>query len=338
MAVLGEVGEDVLDEVVGHRGTRRHADGLHTVEPLLLELADVVDAVGRRRARLERDLDQAHRVRGVRGTDDDDQVGVLRDLLDRDLTVLGGVADVVGRRVLQLRELLAQPADGLHRLVDAQGGLREPRQPGALGELEGVDVVRALDEGDVLGRLARSALDLLVARVSDEQDAVVLGGETAGLVVDLGDEWARGVDRLQATLGGLLVHHRRDTVGGEHDRRTLGHLVELLDEHGSALGQRVDDVLVVHDLLADVHRRPVEVERLLDGDDRAVDAGAVAARVGEEHAPADGGHAEVHVGRHRCIVPTGDRPRARRRDPASRRPPGRGTGISTEHGEHSVLR
>ena len=41
-----------------------------------------------------------------------------------------------------------------------------------------------------------------------------------------------------------------------------------------------DDVSVVHDLLAHVDRRAVGVERPLDGDHRAVDAGAVAARCG----------------------------------------------------------
>jgi hypothetical protein len=138
----------------------------------------------------------------------------------------------------------------------------------------------------------------LVALVPDEEDAVVVGGEATGLVVHLGHQRAGGVDRLEVPLGGLLVHHRRHAVRGEDDRGALGHLVELLDEDRAPLGERVDDVLVVHDLLADVDRGAVEVERLLDGDDRPIDAGAVAARVGEEHAPADGGHAEVHVGRH----------------------------------------
>ena len=58
----------------------------------------------------------------------------------------------------------------------------------------------------------------------------------------------------------------------------LRHLVELLDEDRAARLQVGDDVLVVDDLLADVDGRAVEVERLLDGDDRTVDAGAVAAR------------------------------------------------------------
>ena len=129
-----------------------------------------------------------------------------------------------------------------------------------------------------LGRLAGRALDLFVPLVPDQQDAVALAGETPRLVVHLGDQRAGRVDGLEAALGGLGVHHRRDAVGREHDGGTLGHLVELLDEDGAAGGQVVDDVLVVDDLLAHVDRRAVEVERLLDRDDRPVDAGAVAAR------------------------------------------------------------
>ena len=135
-----------------------------------------------------------------------------------------------------------------------------------------VDVVRALHELDVLGRLAGGALDLLVALVPDQQDVVVVRGEALGLVVDLGHQRAGRVDRLQAALGGLVVHHRGDAVGGEHDRLALGHLVELLDEDRAAGLEVRDHVLVVHDLLAHVDRRAVEVERLLDRDHGAVDA------------------------------------------------------------------
>ena len=57
-----------------------------------------------------------------------------------------------------------------------------------------------------------------------------------------------------------------------------------LDEDRAALGQGVDDVPVVHDLVADVHRSAVLLQRALDGLDGAVDAGAVAARLGEQDA------------------------------------------------------
>lgn len=69
---------------------------------------------------------------------------------------------------------------------------------------------------------------------------------------------------------------------GEDDDRSFGHLIGLADEHRAALGQGVDDVAVVHDLLADVYRRAVLVESPLHRFDSPVDAGAIAARLGKQ--------------------------------------------------------
>jgi hypothetical protein len=69
----------------------------------------------------------------------------------------------------------------------------------------------------------------------------------------------------------------------EHDVRPLGHLVDVVDEDRAALLELAHDVHVVHDLLAHVDGSPEVLERLLDRDHRAVDAGAVPARGGEQH-------------------------------------------------------
>ena len=103
--------------------------------------------------------------------------------------------------------------------------------------------------------------------------------------MDLGHQRAGGVDGLELTVGGLAVDRRRDAVGGEHDRRADRHLVELLDEDRAALLEVRHHVLVVDDLLADVDGSAVQIERLLDRHDRAVDPGAVAPRVGQQHLP-----------------------------------------------------
>jgi hypothetical protein len=71
-------------------------------------------------------------------------------------------------------------------------------------------------------------------------------------------------------------------VGGEDDRRSFRHLGLTLDEDRTAFLQIPDDVRVVDDLLANVDRRAVQVEQALDGLDRALDAGAVATRRGQE--------------------------------------------------------
>ncbi len=88
---------------------------------------------------------------------------------------------------------------------------------------------------------------------------------------------------LQLPLGRRGVHGRRDAVRGEHHDGTLRDLVGLVDENRPGLGQRLDHVPVVHDLVPDVDRRPVLFQRALDGLDGAVDAGAVPAWLGKQH-------------------------------------------------------
>ena len=140
----------------------------------------------------------------MREPDDDYQLALRGHRLDRDLTVLGRVADVVAGRVLQLREALPEPLHGLHRLVDGQRGLRQPDHLVLVAHGHVVDGVGAVHQLDVVRRLTGGTDDLFVALVADQQDVVVVAGEALGLVVHLGDQRAGGVDDLQAAVGGRL--------------------------------------------------------------------------------------------------------------------------------------
>ena len=143
--------------------------------------------------------------------------------------------------------------------------------------------VDRLDQDRRLGRLAHRPLDLLVAGVPDQDHRVALGRVAPGLDVHLGHERAGRVDRVQPARGRVRVHRRSHAVGGEDDRRSGRRLLLALDEHRTAFLELADDVRVVDDLLADVHRRAVVGERQLHRVDGAFDAGAVAARRGQEH-------------------------------------------------------
>ena len=117
----------------------------------------------------------------------------------------------------------------------------------------------------------------------DQQDVVVLGGEPARLVVDLGHQRAGRVDGAQAPVPGFLPDLRRDAVRGEDDHRSLGNRLGLLHEDRAPVLKRPDDMSVMDDLLADVDGRAEALEGLLDGLHRPVDARAVATGLGEEH-------------------------------------------------------
>ena len=169
-----------------------------------------------------------------------------------------------------------------------------------------LDVLRGLDEDDRVRGLPHRALDLDVARVPDERDLVAARRVAARLGVHLGDERAHGVDDLEPALGALLVDLRRDPVGRENDERALGHVLLGLDEDRPALLEVAHDMDVVDDLVADVHRRAVALQQLLDDVDGAHDAGAEAARAGDEDALAHGptlpkGRVCEGTGRSRCI-------------------------------------
>ena len=129
----------------------------------------------------------------------------------------------------------------------------------------------------MIGGLAKRALDLLVALMAHQDDVVVFLREAHGLAVHLGHERAGRVNRGEVAGGGGLVDGRGDAVRRKHDAGPLGHLVGLLDEDRAAFSQRLDDELVVDDLLAHVHGRTVELEGLFDDVDGAVHTGAVSA-------------------------------------------------------------
>ena len=131
-------------------------------------------------------------------------------------------------------------------------------------------------------RLAHRAFDLGVAAVADHDDLAALLAHLGDLDVHLGHQRAGRVEHLQAARLGLAPHRLRHAVRAEDHGAAGGHLVQLLDEHRALGAQVVDHEPVVHDLVAHVDRRAELRERALDDRDGAVDAGAEAARIGEQ--------------------------------------------------------
>jgi hypothetical protein len=68
----------------------------------------------------------------------------------------------------------------------------------------------------------------------------------------------------------------------KHNGPIVGHLVELVDEDGAFGFESLDDVAIVHDLVAHIDRPSVALDGTLDDLDGALDAGAEAARTGEQ--------------------------------------------------------
>jgi len=71
-------------------------------------------------------------------------------------------------------------------------------------------------------------------------------------------------------------------VGGKDGDGAVGHVGHFFDEHGTLGAQRFDDVLVVHDLVADVDGRSVDFQGPFNDFDGALHPGAETARAGEQ--------------------------------------------------------
>ena len=179
---------------------------------------------------------------------------------------------------MKRRKPLPERGHDLVRLVDGKRRLGDVGDALRIGHGKVRDVLDALDEHRSLRRLADRSLDLLVARVADEDDRVALGRISPCLRVDLRHERTRGVDRLEVPLRRADPHGRRDAVGGEDDQRALRYLLLAVDEDGAALLEIAHDMRVVDDLLTHVDGRSILLERAFDRLDGSLDACAVAAR------------------------------------------------------------
>jgi len=97
----------------------------------------------------------------------------------------------------------------------------------------------------------------------------------------LGDQRAGGVEDVEAALGRLAAHRLADAVGAEHQGRAGRHLGQVFDEDRALGLQVIDDIGVVHDLVAHIDGRAELDQRPLDDLDRTIDTGAKAARLGQ---------------------------------------------------------
>ena len=118
-----------------------------------------------------------------------------------------------------------------------------------------------------------------MAGVADEQHGAPALPVDFGLAMHFGDQRAGGVDGEEVALLRLGGDGFGDAMGGEdHRRLRVRNLAQLLDENRALGLQRLDDIAIVHDLVAHIDGRPEFGEGALDGVDGAHHPGAEAAR------------------------------------------------------------
>jgi len=182
-----------------------------------------------------------------------------------------------------MRKTTPQQLHGFHRLIHGQRGLANPYDLLRITHLNAINLMRPVHHLDVFGRLAIRAFHFLVAGVPDQQNVVILPRETNCLFVHLGDQRACCINRQELPRLGFAMNLRRDAMRRKDDSRTLGHLIGFRNENRPAAGEGFDDVLVVDDLLAHIHRSTVQFQRFFDGVDRPVNTRTIASRCGQEN-------------------------------------------------------
>ncbi len=162
------------------------------------------------------------------------------------------------------------------------------RQPG--------DVIDRLDQGDApIRQLADGAQHLGVAGMADQDDLPSRRLVPVDFGMDLGDQRAGGVEIEHVAPLGLAGHRTGHAMSREDHRPVVRRVAQVLDEHRAQGPQPLDHVAVVHDLMADIDRRPILLDGALHDLDRPVDAGAEASRAGQEDGqPPLGSRSGVH--------------------------------------------
>ena len=221
------------------------------------------------------DLAQAVGVRAVLGADHQQHIDVVAELAHRRLAVLRSIADVAGVRADNVIEPALQRRDDRTRVVDAQRRLRDVGDRLVGVEVELLDVAFVLHQEHRPRNLAHRAFDLRVAGVPDQDQRAPLRDVALALVMHLGDQRTRRIEYRQIAPGGLALDLFRHAVGAEHRHRSRRNLLEAFDESRA---------LRLQALVADIDRRTVLFERAFDDLDRAHDAGAKSARLGENDA------------------------------------------------------
>ena len=68
----------------------------------------------------------------------------------------------------------------------------------------------------------------------------------------------------------------------EQQPRIERHFLQAFDEHGPLIAETLHDMAIMHDLVVDVDRRAVELDRAVERVDRHIDAGTKTARAGQQ--------------------------------------------------------
>jgi len=206
-------------------------------------------------------------------------------LLDRVLTVLRGVADIILARPANGREARTQGVDHSAGVVHRQGRLGYKGQFFGVFDLQVGDVLFIFDQVDraaIAGVvLAHSAFDFRVAGMANQDALTAVTAVARHFDMHLGDQRAGRIEHFKAAPRSLCPHSLGNAMGTEDDDDVVRHLIQFFDKDCATGAQVFNDKFVVHHFVANIDRRTEYFQSAIDDFNRTVHPGAEATGVGE---------------------------------------------------------
>ncbi len=119
--------------------------------------------------------------------------------------------------------------------------------------------------------------------MTDQNDFTSHIGVTLTFLVDFGDKGAGCINDRQITIFSFADNHLGHAMCAENSDRTIGNFIKLFNKDSALVAERLNNELVMHDLVADIDRRPIDFESFLNDINGPLDAGAKTARLGQNN-------------------------------------------------------
>src|SRR4029453_12783192 len=117
--------------------------------------------------------------------------------------------------------------------------------------------------------------------MADQDQGAILSDIALALIVNLRDQRTGGVQGRQIAGLGVLLNAARDAVRREHSHGAFRHLVQFLNKNSAFGLETFNHMFVVDDLVPDIYRRTIFLQRLFDDLNGPHDASAEAARLSQ---------------------------------------------------------
>src|SRR6185312_13264369 len=276
VSFLLKSGNDAGDQMLRRGRAGCDPDVGDSVEPLRLNVAPVVDKISLYAIVLA-DFNEPLGIRAVGRADDEDHLAKFRYAFDGHLAIFGGVADVLRFGSANHRESFFKTRHDVFGFIEAERRLRQICYVRGVWNVQRIHVFDRLHQHHLRGRFAERADDFVMVLVADQDDRVAFARELDGFEMHLRDQRTGRVDDGEAPFLALLANFRGNAVRAEDGAGAGRDFLKLFHKYRAEVAKLVDDVFVVDNFLADVNRRPVEVQSDFDHVDGAHHAGTESA-------------------------------------------------------------